>query len=333
MGRLLEAAGGCGSLLPLAEALMGGEGYTCCEAMRLVGHCAAARILRRLGHGVPAGLLSAAITSPRGGSSLRDPGVEARRGEEGGWRLWGVKVFATNGLDADAYVVYASAGGEPAVMLAARGEGVAAEPMGLAAYGCSGVARLVFQGAPAEAVAVGREARRAVVAGLGENRVLVAALAVGLARRALRLAAGWAVERGAAGYQAVAHRLARGHVLLEAAAALVRDRAARLDRGEELGLEETSAAKYFAVEAAVEAVRAARLTLGGYAYAAGGPGDEVRRLQLHVEALEPAEGTQDIQLEIVARALLGGYRATSSSRSSSSPSSGNSRTPSSSAST
>ena len=303
---LLGSLGGCEDLSLVAERLMSGEGYTCCEAMRAVGHCAAARILRRLGAEVPQGLLSAAITSPRGGSSLRDPGVTARQGEEG-WRLWGEKVFATNGLDADHLVVYASTGdGEPVVLLVPGGvAGVEAEPMRLAAYGCSGIARLVFRGAPGILVAGGRAARAAVVRGLGENRVLVAALAVGLARRALGIALDWAVGRGLMGYQAVSHRLARAHALLSAAEALVRDRAERMERGGELGLVEASEAKYFAVEAAVEAARAARLTLGGYAYAAEGPGGELRRLETHIAALEPAEGTQDIQLEIIARGLAG----------------------------
>ncbi len=143
--------------------------------------------------------------------------------------------------------------------------------MGIAAYKCSGIARVVFKDTPARLVAAGREARAAVVHGLGENRVLLAALAVGLARRALRVATRWARERGVLDRQAVAHRLARAAAMLSAALALVEK--AAVDFGEDKAppLWETSAAKYVAVEASVDALRAARLTLGGYAYAERGP--------------------------------------------------------------
>lgn len=301
--RWLELAGSCRRVSWLAAALLG-AGLGACEAMRLVGHCAAARILLRLGVAPPGGVLAAAVTSPRGGSSLREPGVYAAECGGGACSLWGEKVFVTNGVDADHLVVYASMGGAPAVFLVDRGAGgVSAEPMGLSAYSCSGVARLLLRGAGGRVAAHGAPARRAVVEGLGENRVLVAALAVGLGREAVRLAAEWAEARGVLSRQAVSHRLAAAAAGLEAAGALVERTAERVDRGA-AGLWEASAAKYVAVEAAVGAVRAARLTLGGYAFAEEEPGRRLRFLEAHVAALEPAEGTQDVQLEIVARGLL-----------------------------
>ncbi len=295
---LLPPGAGCGRLSQLVGELLGG--VEPCRGMRLVGHCAAARILLRLGVEPPEGLLAAAVTEPGGGSSLRSPSTTLLVGESGGL-LRGEKLFVTNGVDADVLVVYARSGEEPAVALVERNaRGVEAEPMRLAAYGCSGIARILFRDAPARPLAVGREAYRAVVQGLADNRVLVAALAVGLGRMLLAEAAEWARARRVARHQAVGHRLARAWALLEAAASHVEKVAARLDAGE-AGAVDTSAAKYVAVEAALEAYRAARRTLAGAAFSEQ---SRVLELGLHVEALEPAEGTQDIQLEIIARTLL-----------------------------
>lgn len=273
-----------------------------CKAMRIIGYCSAFRILLRLGKSVPSGLLAAAITSPKRGSSLRDPNVEDRGDLSP--ELWGEKVFVTNGLDADNYVVYGSRRGKPAVFLVERGsENLLVEPMRLTVYQCSGISRLLLRGVLAVLVAEGEEARGAVVRGLADSRVLVAALAIGLGRKALGLAVSWAKRRGVLGKQAVSHRLAAAAVGLEAALALVEKTAQRIDEGVS-ELWESSAAKYAAVEAALAAVKAARRTLGGYAYSEDDMGRTLRSLELHIEGLEPAEGTQDIQLEIVSRSYF-----------------------------
>lgn len=277
-----------------------------CTGMRIIGHCAASRILMVAGVEPPdpgPGGLSAAITEPRGGSSLRT--VSTVLGPDG---LWGEKLFATNALYGGAIIVYAAERdtGEPVLAHVEPGApGLRMEAMRLAAYRCSGIASLRFEATPARVLARGKAARKAVLQGLAENRVLVAALAIGLGGQVLRLAASWAAERGVARHQAVAHRLARSHALLEAARALVEK---TLETIEARGLEDwslTSTAKYVAVEAAVEAAAAARRTLAGHAFTLEEPGRSLQELQLHIEALEPAEGTQDIQLEIIARSLLG----------------------------
>jgi alkylation response protein AidB-like acyl-CoA dehydrogenase len=291
--RVPEIAGDC-SVARLASALM--EGQDPCLGMRLVGHCVAYRALRYAGIEPPRGqLLSTAITEPTGGSSLKAATTLARDA------VTGEKIFATNGTDADAYMVYATTiNGEPAVVLVPRSPMTRAEPMKLTAYTCAGIALLRLDNAPIAAASTGPKARHAVHRALIENRVLVAALATGLAKQALAVAIDWAKKRGLQDRQAVTHRIAHAWAMLRAAEALATQAAQAAETGT-LQPHESSAAKYAAVEAALEAARAARRTLAGHAFTQDSP---VAALQQHIEALEPAEGTQDIQLEIIARKIL-----------------------------
>lgn len=304
---VLNMAGNCEKLLPVSEKLAS-IGVDPCTGMSIIGHCAAARILHSLGIEVAQNrLLAAAITEPQGGSDLRGVRTVFAGGED--WRVTGAKVFATNALYADSIIVYGLLNGEAALAYVEPGSvGVRIEPMELTVYKCSGIASIAFDSAPASPIdKPGRRIYRSVLQGLAENRVLVAALAVGLGRTILDRAVEWAIERGVAKYQAVTHRIARAHALLEAAAAMVSKTAETIDRE---GLSDwtlTSIAKYTATEAAVEAARAARRTLGGHTYSR--VGEEIVSLQHHIHALEPAEGTQDIQLEIIARTILQKKRA------------------------
>jgi len=289
---VLRLAGDC-SLRPLVQHLL--SQVNPCLALRVIGHCIAYRALIHAGIEPPKTLLSAAITEPGGGSRLK---AEAKLY---GGRLRGEKVFVTNGLDSPAIMVYASTGEDkPIIAVVDSRAGVKAEPMQLTAYTCAGIARLTFDNVEPRDYVAGPEAKNAIVQALVEGRVLVAALALSLANSALQLAAEWVRGRGLEGRQVVTHRLAKAWAVLQAAEALV-NRAAVLAESGRLEPAISSAAKYVAVEAALQTVAAVRRTMGGHAFRSE---LQLATLQRHIEALEPAEGTQDIQLEIIARSLV-----------------------------
>ena len=107
---------------------------------------------------------------------------------------------------------------------------------------------------------------------INPERVLVAAEAIGIGRRALSKASAYAKERVVFGRpigqnQGLAHPLARNWMALEAAD-LMTWRAAQLyDAGRPCG-PEANTAKYLAAEAALQACEQAVRTLGGMGYAA-----------------------------------------------------------------
>lgn len=106
-----------------------------------------------------------------------------------------------------------------------------------------------------------------VFRGLNPERITGAALLVGIARYALRKAAGYAGERQVWGvpigtHQGISHPLAKASMEVELAALMMRKAAWLHDRGLPAG-EASNTAKYAAAEAALNAIDAAIQTHGG----------------------------------------------------------------------
>ncbi len=105
---------------------------------------------------------------------------------------------------------------------------------------------------------------------LGQHRVAVAAMAVGVARAAYEYARAYARERKAFGVpiatkQAIAFMLAEMAIEVDASRLLAWEAAARLDKGED-ALRETYQARNYAAQAALTVADNAVQTLGGHGY-------------------------------------------------------------------
>lgn len=105
---------------------------------------------------------------------------------------------------------------------------------------------------------------------LNPERILIAAMAIGLGFFAINKALEYAATRAPFGaaigtYQAVQHPLARAYIQLEAARLMTYEAAAAVDRGDKAG-QASNAAKWLASEAANAAVDAAIQTHGGAAF-------------------------------------------------------------------
>lgn len=116
---------------------------------------------------------------------------------------------------------------------------------------------------------IGEEGRGLVAAfdGLNPERILTAAVSIGIARYALEKASAYANSRNVWGkpigtHQAIAHPLAEGKIKLEAAALMTRRAAALYDAGLPAG-EASNMAKFLAAEAGVFCLDHAIQTHGG----------------------------------------------------------------------
>ncbi len=161
---------------------------------------------------------------------------------------------------------------------------------------------------PASAV-VGQpgDAWRQLMRGLGVERVIIAAMAVGSAQRSLDDLVDFVHERQQfdrpiASFQAVRHRIAELATDVAFARSFVYDIAADIDAGREAELPRQSAmAKMRCTEIAKNAALEAMQLMGGYGYAREyGMEYQVRR------ALAPPiyGGTNEIQRDIIAKTLL-----------------------------
>jgi alkylation response protein AidB-like acyl-CoA dehydrogenase len=162
---------------------------------------------------------------------------------------------------------------------------------------------------PVENLLGGTEGRgmQQVLSALETGRINIAARSVGIAQAAYDAAFGYSQEREAfgqpiSGFQAIQLKLADMATSLQAARLLTYWAASKMDRGERADLE-SSMAKLFASEVAIDLSLEAMRVHGGYGYSKE---FEVERLYRDAPLMAIGEGTNDILKTVIAKSLLRG---------------------------
>ncbi|WP_019930647.1 acyl-CoA dehydrogenase family protein [Nocardia sp. BMG111209] len=253
------------------------------------------------------------LSEPQAGSdaaALRCRATEA----PGGYRVTGSKAWITNGGKADYYTLFARTGegsrGISCFLVSADTEGLdfgrPEEKMGLravptttASYDDAFVPAERRIGEPGQGLSIAFSA-------LDSGRLGIAAVATGLAQRALDDAVAYAKEREAFGRRIIDHQ-GLGFVLADMAAAVDTARATYLDaaRRRDAGLaysRQASVAKLAATDAAMKVTTDAVQVFGGYGYTQDFP---VERYMREAKVMQIFEGTNQIQRLVIARHLAG----------------------------
>lgn len=262
----------------------------------------------------PGNLSAFAISEPNAGS---DTAAARTRAEKvaGGWRLYGTKMWVTNGLAGRWFMVLARTGQSASkadlslLLLDGQQPGVSRRPIhGKMGIRASETAEMSLDGAfvPEENL-LGQEGwgRRIGLSALDGGRIGIAAQAAGIAEACLDLMVQYSRQREQFGrriadFQAIQWMLADSRAELSAAQLLI-DRAAWLkDQGRPF-TREASMAKVYASEAAWRIADRAVQVHGGYGYV-----HEFRVEQLYRDARVTRiyEGTSEIQRRVIARELL-----------------------------
>ena len=219
-----------------------------------------------------------AITEPDAGTNTHNLSTRAER-SNGHYVLTGQKTFISGVEDADALFVVAKTGvNEPTgrgllslFIVDVDSPGLDRSVVPTAARGADKQWTLFFDGVevPADRLVGTEHAGLATVFdGLNPERIMTAANAVGLGRRALAQASEYARERVVwsapiGTHQAISHPLAQAKIELELAALMTRKACWLYDQGAKGAGESSNMAKYAAAEAAIHCVDAAIQTHGG----------------------------------------------------------------------
>ncbi len=260
-----------------------------------------------------------ALTEPGAGSDAAALRLQADRvgpaGAPTGYRLRGTKIWITNAIEAERYLVFGTVdrtrgsagitaflveGGMPGFSFGRR-----ERKLGIRSDTAS---ELIFDGAEVPvANRLGEEGQgyRIALSALGEGRISIAAACVGLAQAALDAAALHLTERKAFGgrlsdQQGLRFMLAEMAQKVAAARALTRAAAEAKDRGEPIA-EASSLAKWTASDAAMSVTTDAVQLFGGSGYSREFP---VERMMRDAKGAQIYEGTNQIHRLIVAEHLL-----------------------------
>ncbi|MDI9646035.1 MAG: acyl-CoA dehydrogenase family protein [Archaeoglobales archaeon] len=256
-------------------------------------------------------------TEPDAGSDLTAIKTKAEKdGNE--WVINGTKTFITNGTIADYYIVLAVTDSEAkpryrgftTFLIKKNTPGVSVNKIhGKMGIRASPTAEVSFKNVRVDESAIIGQLNRGfyqVMEFFDESRVEIASQALGIAQGAFDRAVNYLKQRKQFGqpigaFQAIQHRLADLKTLLEATRLLVYKAAWNYDQGRiDPGL--TSMAKYLAGKIAVKICDEAIQFHGGYGYIAE---YEVERFYRDAKITEIYEGTKEIQLNTIAKEVLG----------------------------
>ena len=261
-------------------------------------------------------LASFCLSEPGAGSDVAGLQLHAEKDGDA-YVLAGTKCWITNGGEADVFTVFATLDRDSrhkgicafVVEADARGIGVGKkeDKMGQRA---SDTRVIHFDGVRVPASQrLGAEGEGFAVAmqTLDRSRPPIAALATGIAQRALDEARGYALERRAFGqpiadFQAVQFMLADMAKQIEASRLLTWQSAWLVDRGLRAS-KHSSMAKCFATDTAMQVSTDAVQVFGGNGYTKEYP---VEKLMRDAKLMQIYEGTNQIQRLVIARELLKG---------------------------
>ena len=235
---------------------------------------------------------------------------------DGEWAITGRKLWITNGNEANIFIVFATVNPDAGyrgitAFIVERGcagftVGKKEDKLGIRA---SSTCELLFEDCrvPRDNVLgeVGKGYKVAIET-LNEGRIGIGAQMIGLAQGALDHAIRYTKERKQFGkpvaeFQAVKHQLARAATELEAARLLVYNAARRRDAQQPF-LTEAAMCKIFSSEVAERVTSLAVNLFGGYGFVKDYP---VEKLYRDAKIGQIYEGTSNLQLETIAKQLLG----------------------------
>jgi alkylation response protein AidB-like acyl-CoA dehydrogenase len=256
------------------------------------------------------------LTEPGAGSDAGGSMRTYARRDGRGWVINGSKYWITNGNFADVFVVTARTSPEKgnhgiSCFLLERGTPGFATHKILDKLGMRGsdTAELTFEDVrvPEDAM-VGEEGQGFVkfLRTLDGGRVVIGAIALGIAEGALERATAYAKERKQFGkpiadFQAIQFKLADMATKVHAARLMCYHAAKLKDAGRPFR-QEAAMAKLFASEASYEVTKEAIQVLGGVGYCRE---YEVERMFRDAKLCEIGEGTSEVQRIVISRGLLG----------------------------
>ncbi len=257
---------------------------------------------------------SFALTEPCCGSDAA--AIETRAERKGGeWVINGRKIWITQGIYADIYVVFTRTGPKEAkhktitAFLLRRNNCIEATPLEVMGIRGTGTSELRFNDCVVgddDIVGKVNEGFKIAMDALNIGRLAVASVALGLAEAAYDEALRWVRERTAFGnplieFEWVQYELAHMRALIETMRAITYETAMHFDKSYDDYYAFASIAKLIVASNSVDIARRALQLLGAYGLSVN---NKLNRIYRDAKLMEIGEGTNEVQMRVLSKWLV-----------------------------
>lgn len=254
---------------------------------------------------------SFALSEPCCGSDAAN--IETTIERQGGeWVVKGTKMWTTQGLYADYFLVFGRIGDRSerhrniAAVLIRRGSCIKANPIEVMGFRGTGTAEVIIDGCRAgddDLIAPPPMGFKAAMDALNVGRVAISALGIGLTEAAFEEAYSFLTQRIAFGkpvieFQGIQFRLAELYVMIESGRSMVYRAAELHTKGYEDFPVAAAATKLHVARISVEVAGEALRLMGGYGYSKE---SNVERIYRDAKLLEIGEGTNEVQMLVISK--------------------------------
>ena len=259
-----------------------------------------------------------ALTEPCCGTDVASLHMTRARMEGDEWVVDGQKMFITNSVYADFFIVAARTGpGERhrgiSLLIVDRGPCVEVSKLDMMGYRGSGTGLVYFNECrvpPENVIGEVGGAFKKIMMTLNEGRIVTSASALGVMQAAFDAALKHSMERESMGKRLIEHQMVQSLIAemawrLETSRLLIYTAAVKLDRGDEDSPRYASLAKLHTAQAGVDLVRMAMQVLGGVGFSRE---SEVERLYRDIKMVEIGDGTNEVQRMVIAKSYTGRIR-------------------------
>ncbi len=255
-------------------------------------------------------IYSLCITEPGGGTDIR-ANLRTTAEEQAGGEAYivGEKVYASNGIYATHFLVLAQGPSGPTLYLVEAGKGVKAERQELSTFRGAGVARVVFEGAPATRVGTPGKGIREALETVNFERLSYGAIGLGIKEGSFEEVGPRALSKKIFGvelgdYQGIRWAFADVEARSRALEALVDAAAAKAESQGLADPYDAAVAKVLGAEVSQRATWLAMQVMGG----AGFSNPRLERLARDARMLDIGAGAREVVLDFIGEQAVKRYR-------------------------
>jgi alkylation response protein AidB-like acyl-CoA dehydrogenase len=261
--------------------------------------------------GIDNSIFSVTITEPGGGTDIKaNLKTVAEEDSEGNAIINGEKIFGSNALYADYFIILAQGPQGPTLYLAEKQENIKIKPMELISFRGAGISNVIYQNTKARRISIPGKGLREALELINYGRLGYGSIALGIAEGALKEAGKYALskkifDKELSEYQSVKWMYAEVEIKIKLLEAFIDNAIQKYNNNSSLDPLDSAISKVTAGELAQRATWIGVQLLGGRGLSYG---TLLERLSRDSRVLDIGEGAREVLLDFIGDNAIKKYK-------------------------